>query len=116
MNRNPRNFLALVSIPLVLSIAGCSNADEDGDAETFADDGKVPAETVKAALESYLSDNEVVGTVESCGEIDDEVDATTTCAATIDDLGDEVTVTVATSNETETTFEFDLTEFGYTAE
>ena len=113
MNRHPRLVLAIASLPLILSISACSSADEDGDTSTFEDDGNIPAETVQGDLEAFLEENEIVGTVESCGEIEDKVDATTTCAATIDDIQDEVTVTVDSSTDTETVFAYDLTAFGY---
>ena len=97
-------------------MAACSSADDDGDDETFADDGKIPAETVQSGLESFLEDNQIVGTVDSCKGIDDKVDATSTCTATIDDIDGEVAITVATSSDTETVFDYDLTEFGYEAQ
>jgi len=113
VQRRPRFYLALASLPLLFAATGCSDADEDGDDSTFADDGSAPGETVKAALEDYLTSGAIKGTVASCEDIEDKVDATSTCTATIDDIGGEVPVTVATSTDTETTFDYDLTEFGY---
>lgn len=113
MNRHPGLALAIASLPLVLPISGCSSADDDGDTNTFENDGNIPGETVQGGLEAFLEENKVVGTVESCGGIEDKVDATTTCAATIDDIEDDVTVTVDTSTDTETIFAYDLTAFGY---
>ena len=113
MKRRPRIYLALASMPLLFSAAACSDADNDGDDSTFADDGNAPGETVKAALEDYLDVSGVVGTVASCEDIEDKVDATSTCTATIDDLEGEVPVTVAKTTDTTVFFDFDLTEWGY---
>ena len=113
MQRRPRFYLALASLPLLFAAAGCSDADDDGDDSTFADDGNAPGETVKAALEDYLTSGGITGTVDSCEEIEDKVDATSTCTATIDDKEGEVPVTVAETTDTTVLFDFDLSEWGY---
>lgn len=115
MKRRPRFYLALASLPLLFAAAACSDADDDGDDSTFADDGNAPGETVKAALEDYLTSGGITGTVDSCDDIEDKVDATSTCTATIDDLEGEVPVTVAKTTDTTVYFDFDLTEWGYDA-
>ena len=115
MNHRSRFCLSLATLPLILGAAACSDPDNDGDDQTFTDDGTVPGDTVQAQLESDLEANGIVGTIDSCDDIDDKVGATTTCAATIDDIDGEVTVTVQESTDTETLFTFDYTEFGYEA-
>ncbi len=113
MKRRHRFYLALASLPLLLTAAACSNADDDGDDSTFADDGNAPGDTVKAALEDFLKSGGIAGTVASCEDIEDKVDATSTCTATIDDLEGEVPVTVAETTDTTVFFDFDLSEWGY---
>ncbi len=113
MTRRSRAYLALAGLPLLLVAVGCSDADNDGDDSTFADDGDVPAETVEAQLEGFLADAGVTGATElSCDGVEDKVDATTTCTLTLEGEELEVPVRVAASDATSVTFEFDGAALG----
>lgn len=113
MTKRSRSYLALASLPLVFGAAACSNADDDGDDSTFADDGSIPGETIQAPLEDLLTASGIEGTVDSCDEMDAEVGATTTCAATIDGIEGDVPASVAEKDGDTYFFDYDLSEWGY---